>query len=339
MGRRATDLGKALSAAEAQLTGRKTELAESRKALDATEQELKQRKQELEKTRTKLAQASKVVQRSEEVFKRTVARQTRIQDELQRRIDVLRATATQAEREYALERAVPILFGAGQPLDVELISGGQPTANAHRQLDGFVARLNTKVIAAGARPLAGSKEAVIIHKPVRDAQSNQLAVARSYQVLDAVANLVHESAGDVIVRAFSVFNTHPGEPVYVDFELFRNLLVFRQGQTLAETLIDGRLSEPSLMGALVSLLRDQVGAKARAQNVMPRLGPGTSNLFGSSGGAVGEMTFEDLFRVMGRLRQANGPARVTAVAAADTWTIGPLKVDLRVEPVTVAASP
>jgi uncharacterized protein (DUF3084 family) len=339
LSRRAVDLGKALSDAEHQLAGRKADLADSRKALDETLAALGQRKQELAKTKAELDTASQVVHRSEEAFKRTVARQTRIQDELQQRIDALRATATRAEREYALERAVPILFGAGQPLDVELVSGGQPTAAVHRQLDGFVARLNSKVTAAGARPLTGSKEAVIIHKPVRDPKSNRLTVARSYQVLEAVASLIHESSGDVIVRAFSVFNTHPGEPVYLDFELFRNLLVFHRGEKLAETLVDGRLSEPALMGALVSLLRDQVGAKARAQNVMPRLTPDSSGLFGAASGAVGEMSYEDLFRVIERLRRANGPARVSAVAAQDTWTIGPLRVDLRVEPVTVAGSP
>lgn len=50
------------------------------------------------------------------------------------------------------------------------------------------------------------------------------------------------------------------------------------------------------------------------------------------------MTYDDLFRIIEQLRRVNAPARVTAVAAEDTWTIGPLKVDLRVEPVTVASS-
>jgi uncharacterized protein (DUF3084 family) len=342
LNRRIADLDRAGKAAEGQLVARKAELESAKRQRDQTWAELQQWKRELAKTKSDLAKAKADLAealRTEKTMHGVITRLSKTQFDLQSQIDLLRITAARAAREYALERAVPILFGAGQPLDVELVSGGQPVAAAHRQLDGFVARLNSKVAAAGARPLAGSKEAVIIHKAVRDPKSDQLTVARSYQVLDAVATLIHESTGDVIVRAFSVFNTHAGEPVYVDFELFRNLLVFRRGETLAVTVIDGRLSEPALMGALVSLLRDQVGAKARAQNVMPHLGPGASNLFGSAGGAVGEMTYEDLFRVIERLRRADGPARVSAIAAQDTWTIGPLKVDLRVEPVTAAATP
>jgi len=338
LNRRIADLDQArkglenlLARGKAELANEKAQLLETQQALKKTEDELRRRKNELVRIKAELA-------RSVEVFTQHVARQTQIQNELQRRIDALRATATRAEREYALERAIPILFGAGQPLEVELASGGQSVFTAHRQLDSFIERLNTKVTAAGARPLAGSKSAVIIQKPVRDPKSNQVTIARSYQVLDAIANRIHESSEDVIVCAFSVFNTHAGEPVYVDFELFRNLLVFRKGEMLAETVIDGRLSEPALMGSLVHLLRDGVGTKARDKNVMPRLSPGTANLFGSTGEKVGEMTYEELFRVIERLRRVEGPARVTAVAAEDTWTIGPLKVDLRVEPVTLAAS-
>jgi len=153
-------------------------------------------------------------------------------------------------------------------------------------------------------------------------------------VLNAIADGVRESAREVIVRAFSVMNTHTGEPVPVDFKLFHNELVFRRGEVLAETILDGRLSSPALMEALVSLLRDEVGEKARASNVMPRLGAGGSNVFGSPREAVGQMSFEKLFATIEQLEQVGGPARVTAVAAADVWTIGPLEADLVVEPIT-----
>ena len=319
---------------KAELESGQAQLAEAKAALEKTEKARDKTAAELRQKQNQLAKATQELKNADQAFKRTANQQR----DLWAQIDALRAVASRAEREYALERAVPILFGAGQPLDVDLVPGGQSVADAHARLNAFVARINTRVIAAGTRPLPDSKDAVIIHKLVRDPKTNQVSVAHSYQVLDAVANRIHESQGDVIVRAFSVFNTHPGEPVYVDFELFRNLLVFRRGEMLAETVMDGQLSEPALMASLVHLLRDEVGAKARDKNVMPRLSPGAANLFGSSGEKVGEMTYDELFSVIGKLRRVGGPARVTAVAADDTWTIGPLKVDLRVDPVTLAAS-
>jgi uncharacterized protein (DUF3084 family) len=118
--------------------------------------------------------------------------------------------------------------------------------------------------------------------------------------------------------------------VRIDFELFRNHLVYHRGEVIAQAIIDGRQSEPVLMGALLALLRDEVNARARAHNIMPR--PRTSNgeAFGASQESVGDISIEELFNVVDRLRSFNGPARVTAVAAADTWTIGPLEVDLLV---------
>ena len=319
-----------LAQGKAQLQEAQAALEKTQKARDQTAAELRQRRDQLAKTEVQLAKSTEAVHNADQAFKRAAERQRNLLNQ----IDALRIF----ERGYAIERSVPILFGAGQPLDVELVSGGQSVADAHARLDAFVARLNVKVIAAGARPQAGSKEAVVLHKPVRDPKTNQVTVARSYQVLGAVANRIHESSGDVIVRAFSLFNTHAGEPVYLDFELFRNLLVFRRGETLAETVIDGQLSEPALMGSLVHLLRDDVGQKARDKNVMPRLSAGGTGLFGSSGEKVGEMTYDELFSVIEKLRRVRGPARVIAVAAEDTWTIGPLKVDLRVDPVTLASS-
>jgi uncharacterized protein (DUF3084 family) len=254
-------------------------------------------------------------------------------------IDKLEAWREWLTRGVVSERGTPILFGAGQALGAEVIDGRAPVATVREKLDAFALRLDQMVRAAGAVPLAGDEWAVVIGKPLPDAEAGTLTWASPDQVLDAVADGVRESGREVIVRAFSVMNTHTGEPVPVDFKLFHNELVFRRGEVLAETILDGRLSSPALMEALVSLLRDEVGEKARASNVMPRPGSGESNVFGSPREAVGQMSFEELFAAIEQLAQVHGPARVKAVAAADVWTIGPLEADLVVEPITPTASP
>jgi uncharacterized protein (DUF3084 family) len=254
-------------------------------------------------------------------------------EKLLRDIDKLEAWRDWLTRGVVSERGTPILFGAGQALGAEVIDGKAPVATIRERLDAFAARLDQMVREAGALPLAGDERAVVIGKPLPDAEAGALTWASPEQVLNAVAEGVRESGREVIVRAFSVMNTHTGEPVPVDFKLFHNELVFRRGEVLAETILDGRLSSPALMEALVSLLRDEVGEKARASNVMPRPGSGGSSVFGSPREAVGQMSFEKLFAAIERLEQVRGPARVTAVAAVDVWTIGPLEADLVVEPV------
>ncbi len=313
--------------AEAVLAERQAEVVEARGLLVAAGTDL-------ETEQAELASASAALDRAEDAFARQaqlVANLTRTEDELRRSVQNLRAMAAGG---IAIQRATPILFGAGQPLDVCLIDGRQPVSEIRAELDAFVDYLDAGSRSAGARPGTEGERAVIIRKPVRDPETDALTWVEADQVLEAVAERVHEGAGGVIVRAFSVVNTHSGESVPIDFELFRNHLVFRQGEQLAETITDGRLSQASLMNALVSLLREQVGEQARSRNVMPRLSHGDAHQFGSTRGAVGEIGYEELFEVIGELRAVGGTARVTVRAARDTWTIGPLDVEMAVEPLT-----
>lgn len=322
---RMAGLDQTRKAAEKEVERRRAELDDTRRTLEDAHAELEHTQRELEN-------ASAALDRGEEAFKRLAlseANLARKKDELQRDIEKLRV---QAAGGIALERMTPVLFVAGQPLDWKLIAGGRPTKEIRKDLASFVQRLDRQARAAGASPLPDSDSAVVIRKPVRDPDGESVSWFNADQVLDAVAERIHESVGGVIVRAFCVFNTHPGEPVRVDFELFRNHLVFRKGDSLAQTSLDGRLSEPALTAAVVALLRDEVGDKAREQNVMPRPSPSGSEVFGSPRGAVGQMSYDEIFAVVERLRQIGGPARVTAVAATNTWTIGPLEVDLLVSP-------
>ena len=325
-------------------------LARARRDAEAQLAELGAAQLELEDTRGKLQETDAALREEQEKLAEAFAEEERMKDtltdlggkyadlrttyqKLLRDIDKLEAWREWLTRGVVSERGTPILFGAGQALGAEVIDGKAPVARIDERLDSFVARLDRMVREAGALPLAGDERAVVIGKPLPDAEAGTLTWASPEQVLNAVAEGVRESGREVIVRAFSVMNTHTGEPVPVDFKLFHNELVFRQGEVLAETVLDGRLSSPALMEALVSLLRDEVGEKARASNVMPRPGSGGSSVFGSPREAVGQMSFEKLFAAIERLEQVSGPARVTAVAAVDVWTIGPLEADLVVEPI------
>ena len=339
-----------LSSLDGDLKESEEKLARARRDAEAQLAELGAAQLELQETKGRLDETDAALREEQEKLAEAFAEEERMKDtltdlggkyadlrttyqKLLGDIDKLEAWREWLTRGVVSERGTPILFGAGQALGAEVIDGKAPVARIDERLNSFVARLDRMVREAGALPLAGDERAVVIGKPLPDAEAGTLTWASPEQVLNAVAEGVRESGREVIVRAFSVMNTHTGEPVPVDFKLFHNELVFRRGQVLAETVLDGRLSSPALMEALVSLLRDEVGEKARASNVMPRPGSGGSSVFGSPREAVGQMSFEKLFAAIERLEQVSGPARVTAVAAVDVWTIGPLEADLVVEPI------
>lgn len=347
LNRQLSQLTDRMAALERRREQTQAELQQRQKQLSAAQEELRSATADLQTTKKELATADVALKRTEAAVKRTEGAAKRItaaslamgrandellrqRDGLQRDIEDLRA---QLAGGITMERATPVLFGAGQPLDWQLIDGARPVKAIRQDLDAFVVRLDAGARRAGARPLPGEKEALIIRKPLlRDPNSQTVAWFGEDQVLDAVADQVHDNAAGVIVRAFSVFNTHPGEPVRLDFELFRNRLVFRGGEALAQALMDGRQSEPELMGALLALLRQQVNAKARSNNIMPRPATAASEAIGTTQETVGNISIEKLFAAVERLREIGGTARVSAVASADTWTIGPLEVDLVVTP-------
>lgn len=338
MAERIEQINSSMHELEQQRENAQEELQQRQQELDEAKELLEAANADLESTQEELAKASDALKRAEGAVRRlgsTWLELARKKDDLQRDIEDLRA---QAAGNITLERFTPIVLGAGQPLDWELVEGGRSIEAIRSDLDTFVSRLHEQAISVGARPLPESDEVVIIRKPVRDPQADTVVWFGEEEVLNAIAERIQQNSGGVIVRAFSVFNTHPGEPVRVDFELFRNHLVFHRGDVLAHALVDGTLSEPEIMSALLTLLREQVSTKARAHNVMPRPNPSRPESPGSDQGTVGDIGIKELFDAIGRLRSMQGMARITAIAAADTWTIGPLEVNLIVSSASGVAS-
>ena len=337
--RKMSQLEEARQEADRQLGLRKSELDTTRAHLEQAHTDLEAAQSEIRDEQKKLRSAQAAVRKREEVLARLAERNNRLVEQqggLRQDIANLQAWTAMTTEGLRWQRQTPTLFGWQQPLSAMLIQGGRPKSEIRKELDAFVAGLDEMARAAGARPRAEGEKAVLVGGPLLDEDKESLTWVGPDEVLDAVAEQIHTWDEGVIVRAYSVVNTYMGEPVPIDFDLFRNKLVFRRGEVLAETILDGRLSEPSLMTSLVRLLREEVGARARTHNIMPR--PGASGeLFGSTREAVGQMSYEELFAVMARMREIGGPVRVAAVASDDTWTIGPLEVDLRVDPITAAA--
>ncbi len=335
--RTAADLDRERAKAESQVKASRAELAIAEEALKETRQEVESQQAKLKRTTHKLNSTSAALKDAEQQIKRAqriLANEYRMREELES--DVERATRT-----IAVGRALPVVFTAGQVLDVDLLQGGRPVADIRADLESILDRLDRTVRAVGAKPLEGGKRAVVVQHAVVDKEKRSVTYFSEGQVLSAVAQQIHAARGGVIVRVDAVFNSHPGEPAYVDFRLFNNKKVYHRGQVLAETIVDGRLSEASIYVALVSLLRDEVSPRARRENIMPRPAPLGVESVSTVREPVGNISPEDLFASIAQLRAIKGPARVRVVAEDDIWTIGPLRVKFEISPVAPgsAASP
>ena len=153
------------------------------------------------------------------------------------------------------------------------------------------------------------------------------------QALNELAKGIRNSdaKNGVVLRAICLRNIYQGESVPVDFEFFRNDLVFAKGTNLGDSVIGEGLSDDAVYDALVLLLRDKVGPRGQGR-VMPVMKPDLPSP-GRGRESVGGISNRELFAAVQQVKQIRGRAHVIAVAKEDVWTIGPLRVELRVEPI------
>ena len=316
---------------ERQRTKADAEIARQHGELKDTKADLKSAKDELKSEQEKLSAAraqSKKAQALALKYSREALSQERLANQLRR-------VGLQWYRSAQQARTSPVILEAQQPLDVMVIEPGLTQPQVRNRLETLVARLDRAVRAVGAAPAPGAERAVEIeHAVIRDPKTKQDAWMPAQQVLDELAKGIRSgnAKNGVVVRAICLRNSYQSYPVPVDFEPFRNDLVFAKGSKLGDVVIGEGLPDDEIYDALVLLLREQVGPRGKGR-VMPLLKPGSLASYSRGREYVGDISSRELFATIEQIKQIQGRAHVVAVAKEDIWTVGPLKVELRAEPI------
>ena len=321
------------------LGARAKELEEGQRAarveLGTTKQSLVTTRDSLTREQANLVKAQAAAKTAVEVAQRMTKRARAAQAEVRTAQDRLLYGQEVAAGVLAAERATPIVLEAQQPLDIMLFEPGLTLPQIRKRVDALLARVDQAVKGVGARPRAGEKQAVAVHHAiVQDKKTGDWAWMPADQALGELAKGIRESDSKtgVVVQAICVRNTHEGEAAPVDFKIFRNDQVFPRGSKLGDVVVGEGLADDGIYDALVRMLREQVGPRGKGR-VMPLLKPGSLTSYSRGREYVGDITSKELFAAIERIKDIPGRAHVTAVAKEDVWTIGPLKVELKVEPI------
>lgn len=308
--------------AQAESAKAEVQRAEAQKALD-------RQQRELASVSRKLAEKSKELSRATTVaFQRTaesiVARKKvrSLEDEgkrLEQEISELTGLSARAFRALT----TPLIAHANEPLLSIVIDATQPKQNIRRSLRELVESITHDAQARGADGVRAA---------VSEAKTGKVNIGPSQVAVEVLTPAIAEAGDSVVVQAVSLLNTAKGETLLVGFRLFRNKRVFQKGDIIAETTIDASFSEAKILASLVSLLRDDVGPRARAHGVLPAAASSDSSrpLLPSADMPVGEVSVEELLALARQIQKTGGQVRVVARALADAWTAGPLKVELAV---------
>ena len=306
-----------------ELARQRAELERTQAQRDAATQELAVAEERLRRIGAEYEQAVAALQEAQENLEFTRQRVSNLQqigEELQRRIEEMQGRIAEMEAEIEvletqiraanlqldIVRGGELAFQAGDIVLAEVIEGGAPQPEIEEKLLALLERADLLAVQRGAR-LPGAQPPTALQLPDG--------------VFEGAARILAGSSQRWVVRVVSLYNTTVGEPLTVDIALVEEQLIYRQGETIAETVVEGQASG-LVRDELIRLLQSVYDA-AIARGMLT-----------DEDGFVSEgVSLQEFVDTISRVEQMGGPARVKAVAAEDTYnTQWPLRIRLEVEP-------
>ncbi len=219
-----------------------------------------------------------------------------------------------------------LVFRRDEELGRTVVSTGQTAVALRHELAVF---LDGVELSARRRGAGGLDQSPAITLPDLGTEPMGSVAARE-AALDALSQNIAAQGGfmpSIVVVADARFNTFRGEPVKLDLRPYGNVMVFPKGTVIASGALDGALPEDQILGRLQAFLTGQVRTTALARGIIPTHDPQTGEPL--VGQPLDSPTWLSLVK---RIQQAGPGARVTAVAASDTYSADLLRLDLRVSP-------
>ncbi|MDH7601872.1 MAG: DUF3084 domain-containing protein [Armatimonadota bacterium] len=128
---------------------------------------------------------------------------------------------------------------------------------------------------------------------------------------------------DALVQVVCSRNSLAGEQVRVKLVLYYNTLAYRKGDKIAETKLDGRVSEGRVLLALISFLQNEVSKAAVKAGIIPVANPDPRMSLGSDP----RSQVEALMAVVERIKAVNAKVNVEVYASSDIFAAGPLNMN------------
>ncbi|MCX5751540.1 MAG: DUF3084 domain-containing protein [Candidatus Saganbacteria bacterium] len=218
--------------------------------------------------------------------------------EAREQINSLSLTKNLLEKQVVASRQGTLLFGKGDTLITTLVTDPHQNPNLQTILKQILSAADQKIRSYGIK----SDQHLIYCSPVEFEKT--------------IARLSQEQ-NNSIVQLIADRNTFWGETIYTSFNVLPNTLVFKKGEEIEYTEINGMLSMPEIEQQILSLL-EKVNLTAKTQGVMP-----------DAKGNIGSIPYEEISKVAKKIYFYKQKAEVTVIAKKDIYAIGPLDVTLK----------
>jgi len=219
-------------------------------------------------------------------------------DVLDKRIKLLNETMTNI-------REGTVVFRVGEVLSSNVLNGGLSQAQTREELSRAMSQTNTMICR---------------HLGVRD--ENTVLLYISPDEFNATVDALQKAGkSQKLVRIIAARNIMLGEPALVHVEMYDNNLIYHRGDVVYEERLTAQELSNNAELQVMRFLHN-VNQQAQAKGLLPD--PLTGN--------VGALTATEMFETISKIKNHGGSDIVLkAVTETDTYTAGPLQIDIRVE--------
>ena len=221
---------------------------------------------------------------------------------LQNDVDSLTELADNLKKGIQVVREGVVVFRAGEVLGTAVIQGGQSTVETEKTLTAMLYKTNQSLLSS-----------------LNLADKNLAILWVSKSEMEKAATMLAGTEGNMIVRVSASGNIVYGEPVVGRMDVFPNRLIYEKGTViLTETIRTGDVRETE---EVVLQFLQKVNAAAIQQGMLPDPLQGT----------VGMMSGAQLYDTVNKVKKLGGKVEIIAAAQQDTYTVGPLQVELQIQ--------
>lgn len=310
-----------------EIASRQKELADLKKRKGIAEDELAMRMADLNLARVELRNAQT----------RLASAQSQLASAKQQ-LDATKAALEDTKRQLAEAANEALLGNAGTDIALSLRLRRLPFHRGDELARGIIKPAQTdfalkadilallnqaseKVLAQHAKVGANGRAVNAIYYPSPETD-NALPNMNERDCFDYTARQIAASGSDVMVQVVCGMNALAGDQVPVELRLCVNRRVYRNGDRIASTSIDGRESEGAVLVALNRFLRTDLSNAAVSAGLVPASGQDASSMLGPNP----EAQADDLLRAVAKIRSAKATSDVSVYATGDIYTIDSLNL-------------
>lgn len=222
----------------------------------------------------------------------------------------------------------PLVYTAGQLISSYVIDVPDSRDALEQEVRSMLEELNRQVLQDGAgeideRPGWALVLEYTVYEEVGEERRERTVTEE--ERISKLVDAIRETPGldSVVVQAFSLTHTIERFPVWPDFRLLVDRLIFPQGDVVAAHVFDGRESGRSLFNQLWGWLQIEVRQAALEAGVLER----------PDGTVTAPFEVGLLYDVVETIRSHGGPVTVQAIASRDVRTNDELPIGFHFEPV------